>query len=92
MYLDFWKLFAKGYGRVPMALLISGLALVIPVLEGFNIGLLVPLVESFQSSEEGGEHWITRGTASIFWVFGNPIRPSFDTDIPGSPRRRIIFA
>jgi len=73
MFKEFWQLYVKGYGRLPMALGVCGLALAISVLEGLNIGLLVPLVESFQDSGQGGEHWITRVISSLFARLGIPL-------------------
>jgi ABC-type multidrug transport system fused ATPase/permease subunit len=62
----------KEYGRLPIALFIIGLTLVISLVEGLNIGLLIPLLETFQSPEQGKEHWVTQGTSDVFAMMGLP--------------------
>ena len=72
MYREFWELFVKDYGRLRMSLLIIGLTFAVALLEGFNIGLLVPLLETLASPGQEGGHWVTRGIASLFDGLGVP--------------------
>ena len=69
---QFWTMFAKGYGRLPLAVFIGTLAVVTSLLEGLNVGLLVPLLENFEAQTPGEGHWISRGVASIFDTLGIP--------------------
>ena len=57
---------------MPMAAFICALAILISLVEGLNIGLLVPLLESFQDSGGDGEHWISRAISSLFDYMGIP--------------------
>ena len=72
MYKEMWQLYTKGYGRLRMATLVCGLAIGVSLLEGLNIGLLVPLLEQLQSPEAGGGHWISRGIGDVFDAMGVP--------------------
>lgn len=76
MFKEFIHLFVKGYGRTRMAVGICSLAIVIAVLEGLNIGLLVPLLETLQNSDSADEHWITGVVAKLFASVGIPFRLS----------------
>jgi subfamily B ATP-binding cassette protein MsbA len=42
----------------------------VALLEGLNVGLLIPLLETLESSETDGSHWISRGIISIFGRLG----------------------
>jgi len=53
-----------------MLLMILGITVVVALLEGMNIGLLVPLLESLESGDSGGGHWVSRALARVFDVFG----------------------
>ena len=59
MYKELWAMYAQGYGRVRLAVVVCVLAVVISLLEGLNIGLLVPLLESLGSSAPGEKHVIS---------------------------------
>ena len=72
MYKEFRNIFIHGYGRVRLAVLITVITVAVSLLEGFNIGLLVPLLESLQSSEEGGGHWVSQALDSLFSTIGLP--------------------
>ena len=69
-------MFVKGYGRLAMALLICGLGVVISLMEGSVIGMLVPLLESLQSPESQGGHWISRTIANGFDALNIPFELS----------------
>lgn len=73
MLREFWDIFVKQYGRTGLAMSIGGLALGISLLEGFNIGLLVPMLETLESGEAGG-HWVSQALALGFGVVGIPFR------------------
>ena len=70
MYRDFWQLFVKGYGRLRMALLICALTIAVSLLEAFNIGLLIPLLEILESPGQEGGHWISQAFANLFDALG----------------------
>ena len=72
MYREFWGLFTKGYGRLGMAVSIILVTIAVSLLEGFNIGLLVPLLENLESSGPEGGHWVSRAVANIFEAVGLP--------------------
>ena len=72
MYKEFRNIFIHGYGRVRLAVLTAVITVAVSLLEGFNIGLLVPLLESLQSSEEGGGHWVSQALDSLFSTIGLP--------------------
>jgi ABC-type multidrug transport system fused ATPase/permease subunit len=55
-----------------MALFLCGLAGFISLLEGINVGLLVPLLENLQSPEQAGGHWISKAVAKVFDFLGVP--------------------
>ena len=52
MYREFWQLVIKDYGRLRLAGSLCIVTVVVSILEGLNIGLLIPLLESFQSQEQ----------------------------------------
>ena len=70
MYRDFWSLFIHGYGHVREALAIGLMTIVASILEGINIGLLVPLLETLNSSEGAAEHWVSRTTSNALGAVG----------------------
>lgn len=49
------------------------ITLVFSILEGINIGLLIPLLETLQSDDGAGSHWISRLISSFFGSFGVPL-------------------
>ncbi len=66
-YREFFELFLRGYGRGWMALAICLISILVALLEGINIGLLVPLLDTLQSSGDATRgHWISRGVATTF--------------------------
>jgi subfamily B ATP-binding cassette protein MsbA len=72
MYREFWRLFVKDYGRLHLVILISVVTMVVSLLEGLNIGLLIPLLENLQSPGEKGNHWVSRAFFSLFDALGLP--------------------
>ncbi len=75
MYADFWRLFVGGgYGRLRPVLLLGGLSTAVALLEGFNVGLLVPLLETLASPGQEGGHWISRTLAAAFDALGIPFK------------------
>ena len=70
MYREFWKLLIKDYGRLRLAVLLCLVTIAFSILEGVNIGLLIPLLESVQSQDPVGAHWISRSFASLFGSLG----------------------
>jgi len=73
MYLEFWNFFVKEYGRLRMALVIIFFSITIALLEGINIGLLVPLLETLRSPGEEGGHWMSQAIADLYDFFGAPL-------------------
>ena len=71
-YREFWQLFVNGYGRLRMGVVICGLTVTISLLEGFNIGLLVPLLENLNSTDSDSSHWVSRAIDSLFDALGVP--------------------
>jgi len=71
-YREYWQLFVKGYGRLPMALFICVLTITVSLLEGINIALLVPLLENMGSKDPEQVHWVTRVLAGVFDAMGLP--------------------
>ena len=51
-----------------------GLAVLISLLEGINIGLLIPLLESLESSGSGDGHWISQIITNVFSAIGIPLK------------------
>ena len=72
MYKEFWRLYIKGYGGGPRAMLICAVSIVVSMLEGFNIGLLLPLLETLDTSGEGNAHWVSRAFGKVFDALGLP--------------------
>ena len=72
MYREFWKLYIKGFGGLRKGLLICAVTVAVSLLEGFNIGLLVPLLENVQSPGQGDGHWVSRAFAGLFGGLGIP--------------------
>ena len=72
MYKEFWQLFVKGYGRVHIAVSICVLTIAVSLLEGLNLGLLIPVLETLNSSNSEGGHWVSRAFASVFDALGIP--------------------
>jgi len=70
MYKDFWSLFIHGYGHVRHAITITVLTVIVSILEGLNIGLLVPLLETLDSSSSSNSHWMSRVTEDVLGVVG----------------------
>jgi len=75
MFKDLWQLFVVGHGRLRVALFVAAVTLGTSLLEGINVGLLVPLMQSIESGGDGGaegNHWISKATAQLFDRFGIP--------------------
>ena len=72
MYKDFWQLFIKGYGGFPASVSICAVTIAVSLLEGVNVGLLIPLLENLASPNEVGGHWVSRGAAKLFEALGVP--------------------
>jgi subfamily B ATP-binding cassette protein MsbA len=67
-------MFVRGYGGLRAAILIMGLTGLVALLEGFNVGLLVPLLESLGNTDPSSTHWVTRAFARIFASVGLELR------------------
>jgi subfamily B ATP-binding cassette protein MsbA len=74
MYSEFFDLFLRRYGGLPKGIVVVFLIMAISVLEGLNIGLLIPLLESLQSTGEGESHWISNIVANSFDKVGIPFQ------------------
>jgi len=72
MYKDLWQLFSKEYGGLRQGLSICGVTIVVSLLEGINIALLVPMLETLASPGQEGGHWVSRGFATLFEEVGVP--------------------
>ena len=70
MYRDFWRLLVKEWGKTRLILTICGITVGVSVLEGLNIGLLVPLLETLNSPNESGNHWVSRGISRLLEGIG----------------------
>ena len=72
MYKEFWDFLIKGYGHIPMILLICGVSAVTSLIEGFNIGLLIPLLDSLNSKDATSTLWISLFFARVFDILHIP--------------------
>ena len=72
MYREFWHLLFRESGRLPTVLAICAITLAVAMLEGLNIGLLIPLLETLGSSDQESGHWISRGVSDVFAKLGIP--------------------
>ena len=72
MYKEFWQLFIKGYGGLSAGVSICAITVAVSLLEGLNVGLLIPLLENLTSTNEDGGHWVTQGVANLFEALGVP--------------------
>ena len=72
MFKDLWRLLKIEPGRLWMVSFIGGLTIFVSVLEGMNVGLLIPLLENLNSSDQQGAHWISQIFADLFSAFGIP--------------------
>ena len=70
IYWEFWRLVREEPGRFRNVMVISAVSVGVSLLEGINVGLLIPLIEIMDSSEEGGGHWVSRAIASLFESLG----------------------
>ena len=73
MLREFLHLYIKEYRRIPTAVGICIVTLTVALLEGLNISLLVPLLESLASPGQEGSHWVTRTIDRIFTSVGVPL-------------------
>lgn len=76
MYRDYWNLFIKGYGHLPKTALICLLSVVTSLIEGFNVGLLIPMLESLGPSSSESGHWISGAIAKAFDALNIPFELS----------------
>ena len=72
MYREFWQLYVREHRGLGKLVLIGLFTVASSFLEAINVGLLVPLLESLQSSDQAGGHWISRGVAKVFGGLGIP--------------------
>ena len=70
MYRSLWSTIVKDYRRVPLLASICVLSMVVAMLEGINVGLLVPLLETFDSASSGQSHWLTRDITLLLETVG----------------------
>lgn len=63
-------MFVRGYGGLRAASVIMVLTGFVALFEGFNVGLLVPLLESLEDNDPSSTHWVTRAFARVFSYFG----------------------
>lgn len=70
MYRDLWQTIVNDYGRLRVLVFICGLTIIVALMEGINMGLLVPLLETFSSLEQGEGHWVTQSISSLFGSVG----------------------
>lgn len=76
MYREFWQLL-KTYGSIRVPLSICALTISGSLLEGINIGLLIPLLEYLGSPGQVEGHWLSRAFATVFAAMG--VRFGLDT-------------
>ena len=72
MYKEFWRIVIKEYGGLSKLLSIGFVTLIGTLLEGINVGLLVPLLETIGSSNQEEGHWVSRAFAQLFSAAGIP--------------------
>lgn len=72
MYREFWDLFVKQYGGLRGGMAVFVLTTAVSLLEGLNIGLLIPLLETLKPPGEEGRHWVSRAMAGLFDSLGVP--------------------
>lgn len=72
MYRNFWNLFVKEYGGFRNGLSLFAVTLGVALMEGLNIGILIPLLETLKSPGEEGGHWVSRALAGFFDTLGIP--------------------
>ena len=72
MYREFWDLFVKQYGGLRGGMAVFVLTTAVSLLEGLNIGLLIPLLETLKPPGEEGGHWVSRAMAGLFDSLGVP--------------------
>ena len=72
MYKDFWRIVIKEYRGLSRVLFIGAVTLVGTLLEGINVGLLVPLLETMGASNNDQGHWVSRAFAELFSASGIP--------------------
>lgn len=76
MYRAFWDLYIKQYRRVPIVLVIWVITVTMSFLEGINIGLLVPLLETMAAEDSTTPHWISTYIEIVFTRLGIPFKLS----------------
>lgn len=72
MYKEYYKLLVKGYGRFKLSVVICIVSIITSFIEGFNVGLLIPLLDALDSGGSGSSHWISQNLARVFEFFNIP--------------------
>lgn len=72
MYKEFYQLAIKEHQAFTRMSVICLVTLTGTVLEGLNIGLLIPLLENLASPGQEVDHWLSKSIAVIFDTFGVP--------------------
>jgi len=72
MYKEFYQLAIKEHQAFTRMSVICLVTLTGTVLEGLNIGLLIPLLENLASPGQEVDHWLSKSIAVIFNTFGVP--------------------
>lgn len=69
MYKEFWRLFATEYHGAKRAVVICIMTIVVSMLEGINVGLLLPLLETLQPSDTE-RHWLSNFLEGLYSRLG----------------------
>ena len=72
MYKDFWDLYVRQYRGLPMWLAVFFVTMTVSLMEGLNLGLLIPLIEMLKSPDQPGGHWVTKIIANAYEALGLP--------------------
>lgn len=73
MYREFFELFLNGYSGRRTALTLLLVTIAVSFLEIVNIGFLIPLLDTLQSSQDpAADHWISRLVSAWFRRLGVP--------------------
>ena len=73
MFRQYIDMLVKEYKGLPIVLGICMVTIIVSVLEGLNIGLLVPLLETVGTPETANQHWMSNMLAKAFDVIGVPL-------------------
>ncbi len=69
MYKEFWRLFVKEYHGSKRALIICLMTAMVSLLEGINVGLLLPLLETLEVTNTDS-HWLSGAMEMLYADFG----------------------